>query len=218
MDTLQFGLTLAAKGAVVLVMAALASALFARSSAALRHLSWSVGLVALLILPALAFILPDLPVGEWQPVARAWTPAAARPVPAPAAAPVAETVPHADQVPTTAAGPEAPATVAESDAWPVIALAPQAAAINSRPALPSLPDLTTRVLEIWALGAVVLLAWLALGHARAARLARRGVRELSPEWEELIDEAAELAGVGTPLDVRETADLTVPAPAGRPGS
>ena len=83
MDTLQFGLTLAAKGAVVLVMTALASALFARSSAALRHLSWSVGLVALLILPALAFILPDLPVGEWQPVARAWTPVAARPVPAP---------------------------------------------------------------------------------------------------------------------------------------
>ena len=67
MDPLQFALTLAAKGAVVLVMAAIASALFARSSAAVRHLAWSVGLCALLLLPALAFLLPELPIGNWQP-------------------------------------------------------------------------------------------------------------------------------------------------------
>ena len=212
MHVLQFALTLAAKGAVVLVMAAVASALFARGSAALRHMAWSAGLCALLLLPALAFILPEVPVARWTapefrvtaPVfeessPRGTAPAFAPPAEIPAStAPVIAAAPSADVVapvpidPAPVEGPEHPLAFTESTA-----VSP-----------------TVRIFQIWGAGAALLLLWLALGHLRAARLARRASPALSPEWAELVDEATVLAGLNTAVEVRESTDLTVPATVG----
>ncbi|HEX9894631.1 MAG TPA: M56 family metallopeptidase [Gemmatimonadales bacterium] len=218
MASMEFVLTLAAKGVVVLVMAAVASALFARASAALRHLAWSAGLVGLLLLPVLGFILPEVPVVRWQPT----TPVSMAPVLAgPAAAPTGSgpviagaDLPSAETPVATAAPipvmepPTAQAYVVE----PPTNLAPDWAAPSFSLSPTTSP--TIRLLQIWAIGSAVLLLWLVLGHARAARLARRASRDLSPEWDELIDEAAALAGLTIPAEVRESPDLTVPATVG----
>ena len=218
MDVLQFALSLAAKGAVVLVMAAVASAVFARGSAALRHMAWSAGLCALLLLPALAFILPEVPVARWTaPQFRVTTP-------------VFEEASPRGTGPTLAPPAEIPATTA-----PVIVAAPSAD-VTPAPPLPPVPSEapevseapgtgsafvewssvspTVRIFQIWGAGAALLLIWLTLGHLRAARLARRASRAISPEWAELVDEATLLAGLNPPVEVRESTDLTVPATVG----
>ena len=211
MDVLQFALTLAAKGAVVLVMAAVASAVFARGSAALRHMAWSAGLCALLLLPALTFILPEVPVARWTaPELRATSPVFDEASPretGPALAPPAE-IP-ASTAPVIAAAPPADMIPAPIDPAPVEA--PESpSAFGEWSSVSS----TVRIFQIWGAGAALLLLWLALGHLRAARLARRASPAISPEWAELVDEASMLAGLTTAVEVRESTDLTVPATVG----
>ena len=50
------------KGAVVLLTAAVACGVLRRASAASRHLVWAAAVVAVLALPALSAVVPDLPL------------------------------------------------------------------------------------------------------------------------------------------------------------
>ena len=62
MITLDMLIPIAAKGALVLLLAAVFALLLLNRSAAFRHMVWAGGLMALLVLPALSFIVPELPV------------------------------------------------------------------------------------------------------------------------------------------------------------
>ena len=62
MITLDMLIPIAAKGALVLLLAAIFALLMLNRSAAFRHMVWAGGLMALLVLPALSFIVPELPV------------------------------------------------------------------------------------------------------------------------------------------------------------
>lgn len=210
MDTRTFLLTLALKGTVVLVLAAVAAVLLARASAALRHLAWSAGLLGLLLLPAFGVMLPEIPVAGWRRV----------PAPEPPTTVSAAPARVAPMAPAIAGGvgpAAAPLAPPPATASPVLARSAPAAHLD----LPAQLVASSRavlspekVLQVWAAGAAWLLLWLALGHLRAARIAARASHDLAPEWEELIGDAAELAELHNPVSVRETFDLTVPATVG----
>ena len=192
MEPLDILLTLAVKGAVLLSLAAIVSLSLARQSAALRHVVWCIGLIGLLLLPVLDLMVPNTPLPRWNRTAPAVEVAQVAPVASPDAAPA----------PAFAATGAAAAVVEASPAIPA-------------PASPRWPEvMPLMIVGVWVGGGVVLLLLLALGHARAARLAARASRDVSLEWEALIAEAADQAGLRDPFRVRETDDLTVPVTVG----
>ena len=159
--------------AVFLVAAALR-----RGSASLRHMVWSGGIAAVLLLPLVALVLP------WRlPVMRVPAPAAARPMALP---------------PGTGAGPvEAPAppgTVATPvpGVTGIPAWTPDQSRIR---VILSSTTLAQWVLWVWVAGALVVLLRLLRGAVLVRRVLRRATPLDTPDWTRPLVEAADRLGL-----------------------
>lgn len=155
------------KATALLAMAWLASLLFRRSSAAMRHIVWTVALAGSLALPLLLPVMPRLAVPVLPPdtVAIAASSATALSTASPAAA---------------SDGPSAPAAAPEGRSAPAAARSWQI-------------DLTSLVLVVWGAIAALLLTRLAWGIVRVRRLDRRTAD--AENWLPMARDLAERAGV-----------------------
>ena len=175
------------KGAAVLVMAGLADALLLRrSSAAMRHLLWSVAMAALLALPALALLAPGVRSG-WLPDWSATLAGMAAQPQAYSPAPPSPTPEHATPVGTVAV------TLVQV---PAQALPPPAPI--EPPAAPSPAWLTWAILT-WAAGVGLLLTPLLGGLIAVAWRVRRAARIDEPAWQVLLGELRTELGISRPV-------------------
>ncbi len=195
--SLQFLLSFAVKGVILLAATTVAAALSRHTRASVRHAIWAAGLTGLLLVPALSLGLP-----RWEVV--------------PLPAPPAEVAVVLTAIPGTASR-EASRPI-ESIGTPK-ASAPVPAAEASRreapaPVAPAAPfDLARAILLTWSLGTGLLLAWLLFGHLRVRRIVLSASPMLSPEWQETIEKALSLSPVGFRVNFRETA-ASMPMAAG----
>lgn len=175
------------KGAAVLVMAGLADALLLRrSSAAMRHLLWSVAVAALLALPALALLAPGVRTGWLPDWSAALSDMAARPE-ADLPAPPSPTPEHAAPVGTVAV------TLMQVPAQPLPTPAP-----IEPPAAPSPAWLTWAILA-WAAGVGLLLTPLLAGLIAVAWRVRRAASIDEPAWQALLGELRTELGISRPV-------------------
>ena len=155
------------KGTLVLVAAGVLSLCLRRSSAASRHLVWSLGLAALVLLPAFTLTLPAWQIPVLPSVTRA--PAAVsdpgtRGTPMGAGFGASEL----SEVPEfgTTAAPTVPETAPPaSEGTPVGSLS------GTQPRFPW----ATLALAGWGVGALVVLARIAVGRVRVRRFAARAL-------------------------------------------
>jgi HEAT repeat protein/beta-lactamase regulating signal transducer with metallopeptidase domain len=160
------------KGTLLLLAVFLVAGGLRRASAGVRHLVWSAGIAAVLLLPLVSLVLP-------------WRLSVIR-VPAPAAAPrVGSPLGVNPNVPP-GAGPAAPGPAAT----------PGPAASPARLWL-TLPELTLAqwILWVWAAGAAVVLLRLLRGAVLVRRVLRRATPLDSPDWTTPLVEAADRLGL-----------------------
>lgn len=176
---------LALKATLILGVTAVAAAALWRSSAAVRHLVWCVGMAGVLVLPLFGAILP-----AWElPLLPAEAPAAspavlALPVAADAAAPIAEPAPAAQPLATGSAP-------APRWAW-----VPGAA------------------VALAAGGMLAGLLWLALGFWGVVRLGRRAQVVRDPAWLRTAHDAAERLQLRRPVLLLRARGAVMPATGG----
>ena len=173
---------LAAKATLVLALAAAAAAVLWRSSAAVRHLVWCVGVVGVLALPLFSILLP-----AWNlPLLPASTAAAPARSDAPA---LPQAMPGADAVEALPANTvEAAPPAAEPAAWLPGALAALATG-----------------------GMMVGLLWLAVGFWGVERLGRRAEVVRDPEWLRAAHDEAERLGLRRPVLLLRSRGAVMPA-------
>ncbi len=164
------------KGTLLLLAVFAVVAALRHASAGLRHLVWSGGIAAVLLLPLVSLVLP------WRlPVLR--VPAAAAPLGAPSATPA---IPAPSPAPLTAQ----PGVAVPRTGTPVPA---------PRPAGPrfTLPALSTLqwILLVWVAGALVVLLRLLRGALLVRRVLRHAEPLDSPDWTAPLMEAADRLGL-----------------------
>jgi beta-lactamase regulating signal transducer with metallopeptidase domain len=180
-------LELTLKGSVLLMAALVASLLFRRAQAALRHTVWSLALFGVLLMPAANLVLPAWKVSIPSPAFPASAVAALGGPSAPGDA-ARETV--ARPAATQPAGPVVPlngstAEAAIESARPV----PQASgAIASE-------SWSTWIMRLWVLGAGLLTLRLLAGWVQVMRIRRGATVMTDPAWLSLTDELAHEIGV-----------------------
>ena len=165
------------KATALLAAAYALAASLRRGSAGLRHLVWSGGIVAVLVLPVASLLLP------WRlPVARV-------PLPVP-----------------TAAGPQGDRSAASPGGAPAPVPAPAAAPI-SRPAtsasparsfwagVVARPSAAQWLLWIWVAGAALVLLRLLRGALVVRRVLRGAEPLTAPDWQRPLVEAADRLGL-----------------------
>lgn len=221
-------LDIAAKGLAILAIVGVAAWLLRRSSAALRHLVWSLGTLSLALVPLLSLVLPQLQI----PVLPSW----AKP---------AIDAPHSDAQPPTPTAPieAAPIAVAPvADAPTADApLPPDAVAADATPPVPSkpLPDRPSAspnagnpqapagvaaasssssesphwsawVLLIWLTGSAAMLLPLLLGSMLIRRQASRAKPVTDAQWLALLAAARQRLGIRRPIRLLQSEQSTVP--------
>ena len=198
-------LTLALKGAVVLILGATAAWLLHRSPASLRHGVWAATFAVLLAVPVLDAVGPAWRVGVLP-----------SPVLASPDAPLAPLAATPLPVGTSPLPTARPAFI-ETEREPAATASPVAAAPMTAPsstdrlvATVQGASLATWLGGLWALGAlVVALVWL-----RAFMLARRLVREAhpiaEPEWTERAGHTARRSGLEAPVRLLRSDALSIP--------
>ena len=205
---------------VLLLLAALAVAALRRSSAALRHLVWTLSLAGTLLIPAFFWAFP-----AWR-----W---AILPGPEQSAPPaVASVVKESGETPS-----DAPPGIPDSlrtaepvaDASPVVSVRPVVTAAEQSPetastiaqtvaesaALPAFGAHRTwswpmLLAALWGLGAGSGLLWLAVSIAGAWHVARRTEPATDPCWRQLLNQLRAAGGSRRPIDVRECPLVSVP--------
>jgi HEAT repeat protein/beta-lactamase regulating signal transducer with metallopeptidase domain len=163
---LGWALGILLKGTALLLCAFVLAALLRRASAGLRHLVWSGGVIALLVLPVASITLP------WRLPVIATTGLLVMP---------AEPAPSGVTARIKDAARERPAP-----SWN--AEAPDA---GSPMRLPSPAALTQLLLAIWLAGSALVLGRLLLGAVIVRRIVRRATPLQSPDWTRPLLEAAD---------------------------
>jgi HEAT repeat protein/beta-lactamase regulating signal transducer with metallopeptidase domain len=194
--TFNTWLELGLKGAVVLLTAAVACGVLRRASAASRHLIWTAAVVAVLALPALSAVVPDLPL----PLASARLESALPQVSVPLARrPTESPVRHAGVQTTASARPARPAATADP----------------ARPTVePIVVPTTSILLGLWALGAAVLLARLAAAMSGVRRLVKTAVPVDDEAWDTQLEAAGADLNVSSLPELRWSPALSVPMTCG----
>ena len=198
-----------AKGLVILLVAAGATLLLRRSSAAMRHMIWTLAVVGLILVPTLSIALPQfrsslLPnwssawnLDQESPPARADSPAASIEMPPPPPTPTvigpaepasASEAPSGDQPPSIdhlPAGPsDSPAAEPETNR-------PEPVVASTWPQL----HWSTWVLLAWLAGATALLLSLLAGTATVWRRTSGAERIESGDWADLLGELCGQLGI-----------------------
>ena len=201
-DTIQWAAVLidaAVKGLVVLLLAAGATLLLRRSSAAVRHMTWTLSIAALILVPFLSLALPQLQV----PLLPDWAGMGGL-------ARMEQIVAQSPAVGESGFGTGGPGAVSVMPAgdWPPPAGAPQpvhpADAAPETPAAPVLAAAAPQtppvhwpawVLLAWLAGAAALLLPLLAGTVIVWRQACRAQRINSGSWVHLLDELRPRLGI-----------------------
>jgi beta-lactamase regulating signal transducer with metallopeptidase domain len=190
------------KASLLLAAAAVAQAILRRrTSAATRHLLWTLAVASLLLLPALAVVLP------------AWT----LPVPLPtltANAPdIAWQTPVASQPLASRQEANERAVTASTRTTPST---PAPGGLVSTTSASSAPDggarlsWVTALLMLYAAGALLLLLRLAVERFAVTRIARQATPMHDPEWRALLADCAERMQVDRPVRLLRSRDRTMP--------
>jgi beta-lactamase regulating signal transducer with metallopeptidase domain len=176
------------KATVVLLLAAGASLVLTKSTAALRHLVWALAFVGLLALPVASAVMPDWRLAAWP---RLDVPVAF------GAEGIATGV--VEQTPTTLAA--VPAAAAPLPA-PLSAGTPVRSRLR--------PDWTALVVPLWFSGMVLVLAVLALGLARIAWLGRRARPMRDEAWVALAADLGRGLGLRRPVRLLQSTGPAMP--------
>jgi len=196
----------AIKGAVLVLLAAIAVYVLRNRSAASRHAVWTAAVIGHLTIPVLMLLLPAwrvplLPAAPWS------TAQAPATMPQNAVSPASRAQATTALTPSTsdakAASNPAPADagIVGAVVEPTIAITPAPAA--SRGKLPTLG-------VIWLLGAVLVLLRLVLGTWKVGQLAREGARVEDGTWLSLTQRLANRMGVTRPMTLLRGDRLAVP--------
>ncbi|MBX7184546.1 MAG: M56 family metallopeptidase, partial [Vicinamibacteria bacterium] len=183
-------LAIVVKASLLLGAAAVINVLLRRrTSAATRHLVWTLALGGALLLPVLSAIVPawGIPIRFMAAT------------PAPAAEPVADDEDSFDATTATSVMAAAPLTSASSvDAAPEGSSAPR-----------SIPA-ATLALAVYLAGVGLLGLRLARGRFILSRLVRQSAAVTDPEWLALLRECEERMGVARPVRLLRSLDRNMP--------
>jgi beta-lactamase regulating signal transducer with metallopeptidase domain len=202
------------KGTLLLLAACVAVSLLRRSSAALRHSVWRLAMLSLLLLPIVAWALP-----EWRlPI----LPPAEREVAAVEAVPdIVEpsTRPAVIAAPTPIVEEPQPLEASEARMIEPVPLPESAEAptLNTRTEVsqPTAREWTAIGLcSAWALGVLLWSGILLVGLKRAIRFRRQTVLIDDPMWLELASELQQRLQLQRPVELREHADAVMPMTVG----
>ena len=166
------------KATLVLAVSALVAGSLRRGAAATRHLAWTLGVVAALLLPTLRSVTPRwevplLPSSLRAPAVATEAPSARAPAPA---APVAR----------AAIGP-----AVEAESRP----SPRLSVTSSRPPF----EVSTLLLALWLVGVLAVAVPLVVAAARVRWLGRRATLLDSPAWSALASDIALSLGLARPV-------------------
>ena len=173
----------AVKGGIVIALAAGLAWLLRRESAAARHSVWTAAIVAQLLIPILAFVMPTWAVGVID-----------RPAPS---AP-------AEQI--------APAPTAEftESSKSSAAVSPTPTPVSPVPATSRRLSPVMIVGALWMLGALAVLLRFAVGTAIVSRMASRGQRVVDEKWLGTMHRLAVSLGIRRPLTLLRGDTVGVP--------
>ena len=183
---------------IVLLAAWLLTRAMARSSAAARHLVWTVAIVAALLLPLIHVTVP-----RWHlPL-----------LPAPAAAAVVAAVaPEPERAPIPAEDWQIEAGVTGVAPAPAASLA----AVDSRPAFPPATEIGRMAvaMAVWVAGLAIALARLAAGLAWVSRITREAVDVDDMRWTSALDDLVAAFGITSPVALKFSPEAAIPVTCG----
>ena len=188
-----------AKATILLSAAGLTCLALRQASAALRHLIWTLALVAAVLMPALSAALP-----RWQlPIVTMTAPLPAETVDAP----IAPRAPRlGSPAPTRTDAPET--AVARHESQPI---APAISAFAARPRNISWP---VGIMWAWALGMLLIAGRIAIGLIAVQWMARRAERVLDAPWMKLAISLASQVGVSSNITFLRRGKTTMPMACG----
>ncbi|MEA2706566.1 MAG: bla regulator protein blaR1 [Gemmatimonadaceae bacterium] len=194
----------AIKGAILVIIAAIATYFLRGKSAASRHAVWTAAVIGHLAIPALVLILPArtmpvLPPTQWMESAST----TASPISKGGPTSVGEPAPFPEKA--SAGTP----TVAERER-PAVNSAPESSPVgtasNARTGLSAIQIFAA----LWFVGTLLVLLRLAVGTWRVGQLAREGARVEDGVWLSLAQRLANRLGVTRPLILLRGEKLAVP--------
>lgn len=194
-------LSIVLRGAMILVLAMVASLLLRRAAASTRHLAWMLAIVAVLLLPFLGAALPSWNVpllsGAYESLR------------APAATMNLEPAEKSDEG-LILVKSEGSTRVEARRAAVAAGDAPEAAAVSSRLTGVLTASAASLLLMVWLVGAATILLYILLGMVGAWRLAAsaRPVRDAS--WLEALDEMIDRLDVRRPVQLLSSHEARVP--------
>lgn len=183
-------LDLAVRATVLLGAAFLVVAVLRRASAAARHLVWATALGGLVILPAVPRIIPTWTLSVAVP---AWG---------------VRTDADADRTPSASAGHHH----GRRSSTPAVGTA----GVSEMTRVPRSRGVSVVMVlwAAWALGALLILARLAIGLRRVRIVVRRASVVVDPTWTGLVDVVARRVGVRRRIELRRGARGVIPITAG----
>ena len=209
------------KVTLVLGMAGMATLVLGRSSAAVRHLVWTLALSSALMLPVLSIALPrwQLPIVKLQSSVSP-TQAPTAPLHSTSSAATASQRLMSERSPEAIAGHAGPLALREhaseapsgSHALRSTAPPPEVAA-TPRGAFSSFP-FTNALVAIWIAGVLAVVGRLVVGMVAVAWMSRRTVRVVDAPWLPLAVELASELGITRRLTFLESPRASMPMASG----
>jgi len=184
------GLWIVVRASVLLGVAALVQALlYRRASAAARHMVWTLAIIGVLLLPVLAFALPD-----WTVVIRT-TPK------------LAEAAPVNDRVgpPASSSAPVAMSPASAPGAAPAVSIR-----LGGFAAAADKVSWSAVIAGVYAAGVIVMLIHLAMQRWSVRRLARGATEVRDSDWTRLSIECARSIGVLRPVRLLRSREPSMP--------
>ena len=211
----------AVKGAVLVALAAAATYVLRKRSAASRHAVWTAAVIGHLAIPVLIVVLPawrivGLPALPWSASVEGVAPATAAAISAPPAvggdasglaAPAIKSAARDGGSRSALGDNTAPAaTPREAAGTSKMDIVPVDPAAANRGRAPTIAI----VAALWLIGAMLVLLRLAAGTWRVNQLAREGARVEDGRWLSLTQRLANTLGVTRPLTLLRGERLAVP--------
>ncbi|HZX97601.1 MAG TPA: M56 family metallopeptidase, partial [Myxococcales bacterium] len=205
------------KSSVLLALGGIAAVLLRRSSAATRHLIWSVTLGAALLLPLATLVVPPVHVAALpapEPDLVVTAPVADEPAPPPIAVKAAAKAPWSQfggpwASPARRSQTGAGAAQAWSERMPRGLRVPVALLGAFRAVVLHL-DWTGFARLLWASATVLLLLRVGMGDLQLGFIARRARRVVDEEWLELLQQSSARLGLRRAVTLLESTDTEVP--------
>jgi beta-lactamase regulating signal transducer with metallopeptidase domain len=188
---------------VLLAAAALVVAGLRRSSAALRHLVWTLSLVGVLLIPPCCWAFP---AWQWAVLPGLWRP--------PATAQVGQTTPEPSEssLHSVYASDVTARQAVESPAAPLATggeQSPQAAPFPPIAASDTWSG-SMALAAVWALGTSMGLVWLVAGVLGAWFVARHAPPAADRSWRQILQQLSTACDSRRPIEVRECPQVSVP--------